>query len=1174
MANVYIFPYLRKGISCSITSSGTNKKNRADVPITLGVQMNNVSTNENKTHELEGQIIQLMGPADVKSISSRAINMISPPENSEVRLFKDYMPFIEFYEEDLPWRYTPVKTDDADFHPWMALIAVKEDEVEFKTLNGGTKQAIIKVTSEDRYKEIFPDKDLLSKLAHVQIDSNVPVNSNNINSLLDENPDCGISRILCASKLEIDTSYVAILIPAYKLGRLAGLGQSVSDVLLGQCAWEDTLADQSKQTEGLTFPYYKKWKFRTSIIIADFKTLASRLFFTPDEEYEHMKAFMDVDISQSGLNNIHYNYEEVIDVPAVLTLDFKNPVIRQEDKDYTNSLHELLKLNPVLKENETGEINMDNDPWVVPPIYGARHLLTTQSDFVNDKKDVVKEVNLELKNRIVAGLGSSIVKKNQEEFVHRAWKKVEKINQINQAIREYSQMLQVDNKASNKYKSHDEPRNVKHKDKALLLDVAQRSLQTAGIYRNQVSADRLLSVSEDMPKVNQHNQKVSCGLTVNNLKEIYSFEIWYNLLNKKELRNQLANNLDFFDIFPDYDLLSTLGFKVAKGQDNLFYFKGNSQSLSTATVNSIIDKYYVYVKIILYYYNNNNTLLHYGEIKSLLNATHNKKELFSRTTLINNKIKAIPIHLEINGDIGIVVPDMKPFKAISNDKPIKIEYVVNDTKDSAIQKRYYYILPLDYVKKQKNATYKLTSPTFKCTSYTNSHSIHIATDKHGNFVKADIDQNEEKWWEITKTQRSICLIKLIDTLNNHNEIRFNVNYKTDEHSNIYIATYENKYYIINHNGFNFVFSVYDKCFKDVIKTEGKINVLDCKKMAKILDNMMMQMELLEWMIWEPSVVSFSNLDNADFETITAEKIIKTIPYEPLLDSDVDPTLSTIRAANDYINQMLNIELEADEALTDYGTEIIDPNKLGDERIDYIISKYGYTEDNQIKENVDSKYPVMAYTDFLDPTFFYLREISPNYVIPSSGSLLKNSITYFRTNAKFEEAFLMGANTEMGHELLWREYPTDQRGSYFRKFWDQESLPTKDRLDDYYDIKQIHKWDKALGKNHMEGKNGMLVFAIRGELMQFYPNTRVYLSIINGDNLQISKTADMTSWLSEEIFLVGFENLNSNQLKGYYLTFEQEPLSLQFERKKGQYSIHGEFAIPVPHIYAIPLENRN
>ena len=36
--------------------------------------------------------------------------------------------------------------------------------------------------------------------------------------------------------------------------------------------------------------------------------------------------------------------------------------------------------------------------------------------------------------------------------------------------------------------------------------------------------------------------------------------------------------------------------------------------------------------------------------------------------------------------------------------------------------------------------------------------------------------------------------------------------------------------------------------------------------------------------------------------------------------------------------------------------------------------------------------------------------------------------------------MVGLNHEFARELLWREYPTDQRGSYFRQFWDVSELP--------------------------------------------------------------------------------------------------------------------------------------
>ena len=39
-----------------------------------------------------------------------------------------------------------------------------------------------------------------------------------------------------------------------------------------------------------------------------------------------------------------------------------------------------------------------------------------------------------------------------------------------------------------------------------------------------------------------------------------------------------------------------------------------------------------------------------------------------------------------------------------------------------------------------------------------------------------------------------------------------------------------------------------------------------------------------------------------------------------------------------------------------------------------------------------------------------------------------------TNQRFIEAYMVGLNYEFARKLLWREYPTDQRGSYFRQFW--------------------------------------------------------------------------------------------------------------------------------------------
>ena len=62
--------------------------------------------------------------------------------------------------------------------------------------------------------------------------------------------------------------------------------------------------------------------------------------------------------------------------------------------------------------------------------------------------------------------------------------------------------------------------------------------------------------------------------------------------------------------------------------------------------------------------------------------------------------------------------------------------------------------------------------------------------------------------------------------------------------------------------------------------------------------------------------------------------------------------------------------------------------------------------------------------------------------------------------------MVGLNHEFARELLWREYPTDQRGSYFRQFWDVRSFlagprrspeALRERL---RDIPELHTWSKA------------------------------------------------------------------------------------------------------------------
>lgn len=147
--------------------------------------------------------------------------------------------------------------------------------------------------------------------------------------------------------------------------------------------------------------------------------------------------------------------------------------------------------------------------------------------------------------------------------------------------------------------------------------------------------------------------------------------------------------------------------------------------------------------------------------------------------------------------------------------------------------------------------------------------------------------------------------------------------------------------------------------------------------------------------------------------------------------------------------------------------------------------------------------VMAYPVIDLPAYRTLLDQSVDTFVPNLNLVPPNTVTLLTTNQEFIEAFLVGLNYEMGRELLWREYPTDQRGTPFRQFWDPRTAPARpgeqpaDRRERLYDIRPIDQWPLAnpLGANDNREAGGLqqddLVLVIRGELLKKYPTAAIY-----------------------------------------------------------------------------------
>lgn len=219
-------------------------------------------------------------------------------------------------------------------------------------------------------------------------------------------------------------------------------------------------------------------------------------------------------------------------------------------------------------------------------------------------------------------------------------------------------------------------------------------------------------------------------------------------------------------------------------------------------------------------------------------------------------------------------------------------------------------------------------------------------------------------------------------------------------------------------------------------------------------------------------------------------------------------------------------------------------------------------------------PILAAPEFAWPMY---KTLPTQWLVPGVDAMPFDSVGILEANPAFVESFMLGLNHEMACELLWREYPTDQRGTYFRQFWDVSGAipaPTDEAaVEAAKDIPPIHTWaaTATLGASVSgAGANpdGVVVVLIRGELLRRYPNTIVYLvRAAWSANQRIPKLVLgaeeqefplFTGRLDNDTHFFGFgvpaeavaggglpEAGNPNPDAGWFVAFQQQPTEPRF-----------------------------
>jgi hypothetical protein len=414
IANYSFLPWLRRGISNNLTTPVSQL--RASVDVTLTVNGHTVSNS-----------VELIGPGDITGINSNAI-VRTDPKNWITDFEPNYFPFIEFYDEDFPWRYTP-ETPDAShrLRPWLHLLVLEEDEFE---RNSSASQPLTSIRlSQDTIVSVFPDAEQTWAWAHVHINSSVtktgstPDNSA-LDTLISDNPDIAVSRLFSARKLEANTAYYAFLVPAFESGRYAGLGQDIPEgTSAGTASWPHD--DEAKNE----YPVYYEWFFRTGNN-GDFEYLVGLLEPRTMDPSIGIRD-MDVHQPQFGLDDLGPNaivgLEGALKAPDSVSRYFTDA---GDSSSFETGVQEIINL-----QDDLSSAGAETTPLVSPPFYGQWHALVSRLNIDPANGNWINDLNKDPRNRTAAGMGALVVQKKQESYVKTAWEQVGDILKANQKIR-------------------------------------------------------------------------------------------------------------------------------------------------------------------------------------------------------------------------------------------------------------------------------------------------------------------------------------------------------------------------------------------------------------------------------------------------------------------------------------------------------------------------------------------------------------------------------------------------------------------------------------------------------------------------------------------------------------------------------------------------------------------
>ncbi len=414
-------PWVRTGLSAGLTPP-TGNDLRATVEIAVNVQDEGGDVGPPVKKRLV-----LRGPGDVIGIDSAQV-VRRVPADGTAAAEESFVAHIEFDRPELPWLFSPLAPSGDRLKPWIALVVCDAAVGALEPGVNGLPQQL-----RTRLGQLQPLDDAAA-WAHAQMVGPASGTPSIGDRLSGAYAPTNLSRLLCPRKLDPNRDYIAAVVPTFDCGVKTGLG-------LGRGTLADAWTRASNNSDAdveVVLPAYLTWRFSVGDK-GDFKSLAERIVAVK-ADWKIGRRLIDTTKPEGGLTDLG------VDEPGrvqIVRCALVSPAKPPKDAPVEGIDWSVARRDDLRKLVDLGGEADDDLPRVAPrlyarfqrgarvlgPVFGEPPTSATAAD-----ADWFPQLNSAPMHRIVAGIGTRVVQKDQEQLMQAAWLQVGEIQKVNESL--------------------------------------------------------------------------------------------------------------------------------------------------------------------------------------------------------------------------------------------------------------------------------------------------------------------------------------------------------------------------------------------------------------------------------------------------------------------------------------------------------------------------------------------------------------------------------------------------------------------------------------------------------------------------------------------------------------------------------------------------------------------